>query len=146
MIYFDDMKVGDAREFGPYLMTREEIVEFASKYDPQPFHLEEEAARRSPFGGLIASGWHTASVVHRLLTQGYLNQSASQGSPGIEQLRWLLPVRPGDAITVRFEVVELTPSTTKPRGTVHMKYEVFNQRREVVMTMSARGLLGRRPG
>ena len=110
MLYFNDFKAGMVEELGGRKVTREEIVAFAREFDPQPFHLDDEAARRTPFGGLIASGWHTAAIVQRLVVDGFVNASASLGSPGVDELRWLKPVRPGDELAVRFEVTETIPS------------------------------------
>ena len=127
-------------------MPREEIIAFAQQFDPQPFHIDDEAARRSIFGGIIASGWHTASISHRLFVEGLLRTSVSMGSPGLDELRWLLPVRPGDALSVRVEVLSTTPSRSKPdRGAIKFRFEVRNQKGEVVMTETATALFARRP-
>jgi acyl dehydratase len=143
--YFEDIRPGDVTQLGSVEVTRGEIVEFASRYDPQPFHLDEEAAAHSPFGGLVASGWHTAAMFMRLFVEGILRDSASLGSPGVEQLRWLHPVRPGDVLTGRVRVVETRPSARNPtRGTVITESEALNQDGEVVMRMRARGFFGRR--
>src|SRR5690242_11639548 len=99
MLYFEDMKPGDKMELGTYTVTREEILEFANKFDPQPFHINEDAAKKSMFGGLIASGWHTASICMRLYVDAILSKSMSLGSPGVDELRWKRPVRPGDVLT-----------------------------------------------
>ena len=146
MIYLEDVAVGSLGEYGPRTLTKEEIVAFAREYDPQPFHVDEEAARRSPWGGIIASGWQTASICMRLVVDGFVSKAASLGSPGVDELRWLLPVRPGDALTVRAEILEVRPSRSKPdRGSIRVRYEMRNQRGEVVMTMLGAGLLLRRP-
>lgn len=146
MLYFDDFKAGMVQNLGGRKVTREEIVAFAREFDPQPFHLDDEAAQRTPFGGLIASGWHTAALVQRIVVDGFVNASASLGSPGVDELRWLKPVRPGDELAVRFEVTETTPSRSKPdRGTIKVAYTVTNQKGEVVMTMKAAGMIARRP-
>ena len=146
MRYFEDFQVGQVHELGSHEVTREEILAFAQQYDPQPFHLDEEAGRRSIFGGIIASGWQTAAICHRLLVRSVLEDSASMGSPGVDELRWLRPVRPGDTISARIEVLEVTPSRSKPdRGTVRTRMEVRNQQGEVVMTESAAVLFRRRP-
>ncbi len=143
--YFEDFRAGEVTELGRVEVTRDEIVEFASRYDPQPFHLDEDAAARSPFGGLIASGWHTAALFMRLFVDGILRESASLGSPGVEELRWLLPVRPGDVLTGRVRVLETRPSGTDPgRGTVITDSEALNQDGAVVMRMRARGFFRRR--
>ncbi len=145
MRYFEDFEAGEVRELGSYVVSRDEIVAFARSYDPQPFHLEEEAGARSPFGGLVASGWHTAAMFMRLFVEGILLESASLGSPGVEELRWLRPVRPGDVLTGRVRVLETRPSARDPgRGTVITESEVLNQDGEVVMRMRARGFFARR--
>lgn len=146
MRYFEDFQPGDVSEHGPYVVSREEIIAFATQFDPQPFHLSDEAARDSIFGGLVASGWHTASLCHRLLVDSFLGQTSSLGSPGLDELRWLKPVRPGDTLHVRVEVVSATPSRSKPdRGAIKLRMEVRNQKDEVVMTELANVLFGRRP-
>lgn len=146
MRYFEDFQPGEVSEVGPYVVSREDIIAFARQFDPQPFHLSDEGGRDSIFGGLIASGWHTASICHKLITQGVLSQSASLGSPGLDELRWLKPVRPGDSLSVRVEVVSTTPSRSKPdRGAIKFRFEVRNQQGEVVMTELANALFGRRP-
>jgi acyl dehydratase len=145
MRYFEDFQPGEVIETGSYTVPREEIIAFAQQFDPQPFHIDEEAARRSIFGGIIASGWHTASITHRLVVEGLLRTSASMGSPGLDELRWLLPVRPGDALSVRIEVLSTTPSRSKPdRGAIKFRFEVRNQKGEVVMTEVATALFVRR--
>jgi acyl dehydratase len=146
MRYFEDFQPGEVIQVGSYVMPREEIIAFARQFDPQPFHVDDEAARRSIFGGIIASGWHTASVCHRLLVDSLLKVTASMGSPGLDELRWLLPVRPGDEISVRLEVLSLTPSRSKPdRGSIKTRMEVRNQKNELVMTEVATVLFSRRP-
>jgi acyl dehydratase len=144
--YWEDFRAGDTWQFGSHRFTREEIVTFARQYDPQPFHTDEAAARESIYGGLIASGWQTASTCFRLAVDGLIGGVASMGSPGVDELRWLRPVRPGDSITVRAEVLETHPSQSKSdRGTVRLRYEATNQRGEVVLTMTGVGIFGRRP-
>jgi acyl dehydratase len=144
--YFEDFNVGDVAEFGPVTVTADEIVEFAERFDPQPFHLDADAAARSPYGGLIASGWHTVALFMGMYVRGMLLDVASLGSPGVEELRWLAPVRPGDELRGRSTVTDLQPSATNPRrGTVFSTNEVVNQDGTVVMTMKARGFLERRP-
>ena len=145
-LYLEDFKPGDTFEFGRHTFTREEIVAFARQYDPQPFHVDEEAARRSIYGGLIASGWQTVGVTFRLAVEGLIGRVASMGSPGVDEIRWLRPVRPGDTITARAEVLEVRPSASKPdRGVIRIRYEALNQRGETVLTMVGLGLFGRRP-
>lgn len=145
MIYFEDLPAGDVRESPPRTITREEMLAFARQYDPQPFHLDEDAARKTIYGGLIASGWLTVAVMMRLLWDTLLKDAVSLGSPGADEVRWLKPVRPGDTLRARFTVVEAVPSRSKPdRGVVKTLTEVRNQHGEVVMTMRGLGLFGRR--
>jgi len=145
-VYFEDFEVGFERQYGAYTFTTEAIKRFATEFDPQPFHLDEAAAEKTPFGGLIASGWHTSSVVMRLLVDELLGEeSGSLGSPGIDELRWLQPVRPGDTISVRSKIIEVIPSKSKPdRGVIRSTYSVRNQRDEEVMTMIGIGMFMRR--
>ena len=146
-LYFEDFEEGQVFELGEKVLTRDEIVAFATEYDPQPFHVDEEAAEGSAFGGLVASGWHTAAVFMRLYVDAVLSRAASMGSPGVEELRWLRPVRPGDALSAKLTVLDATPSASRPgRGTVYFVSEVRNGRGEKVMTMRARGLFARRNG
>jgi acyl dehydratase len=145
LIYFEDLPAGDVRESPPRTITREEMLAFARQYDPQPFHLDEDAARKTIYGGLIASGWLTVAVMMRLLWDTLLKDAVSLGSPGADEVRWLKPVRPGDTLRARFTVVEAIPSRSKPdRGVVKTLTEVRNQHGEVVMTMRGLGLFGRR--
>ena len=144
--YFEDFQAGQSLELGSYTITREEILAFARQFDPQPFHTDEERAKDSLFGGLVASGWHTVSIFMRLLVDGLLRDAASMGSPGVDELRWLQPVRPGDTLRARFTVRETNPSARHAnRGTIISLCEVFNQRDEVVMRLSGRHIMGRRP-
>ncbi len=146
-LYFEDFEAGQVFDLGEKTLTVEEIIAFATDYDPQPFHVDEEAAKTSVFGGLIASGWHTAAVFMRLYTDAVLARAASMGSPGVDELRWLKPVRPGDTLSARLTVLDAAPSASRPgRGTVHFVSEVYNGRDEKVMTMKARGLFARRSG
>lgn len=139
--YFEDYQVGEVIEFGDHLVTKEEIVGFAQRYDPQPFHVDEAAAAESHFGGLIASGWMTASVMMRMLVDNFISRVASMGSPGVDELRWLRPVRPGDRLRVRVTVLEVRRSQTKPdRGAILSLDEVVNQDDEVVMSVKGWGL------
>jgi acyl dehydratase len=144
--YFEDFRPGQTVELGSRTVTEEEIVAFARQWDPQPFHTDAEAARDSVFGGLIASGWHTGAMWMRLYVDSLLGGSASQGSTGVEELRWLAPVRPGDTLTGRLEVLEAAPSERRPdRGTVRIRAEMVNQDGVTVMSMTSRGHFGRRP-
>ena len=144
--YFEDVVPGTVDEFGSIVVTKEEIVDFARKFDPQPFHLDEEAARASLFGGLAASGWHTASMMMRMLVDYRLWPESSLGSPGCDELRWLRPVRPGDRLSLRMTILETTPSRSKPdRGVVRSLVEVLNQDREVAMSVKTLVMFRRRP-
>ncbi len=139
--HFEDFVPGAVAEFGPIAIDEGEIVAFARQYDPQPIHTDPVAAAEGPFGGLIASGWHTASLVMRLLVVNYLARGASLASPGVDELRWLLPVRPGDKLRVRATVVEARRSQSKPdRGLIRTKIEALNQDDRVVMSMIAMNL------
>ena len=144
--YFEDYVEGDIHRFGSIAVEADEIVAFAKRFDPQSFHSDPEAAKRSPFGGLIASGWHTAGLIMRLYVEHYLTHVASLASPGIDELRWLKPVRPGDRLSVRVTVLKAVPSKSKPdRGVVTSLVEVFNQADTPVMTMKAVNIIARRP-
>lgn len=139
--YFEDYPVGETSEFGDYVVTEQEIVEFATRYDPQPFHIDQAAARDSHFGGLVASGWMTAGAAMRLLVDHYISPLASMGSPGVDELRWLRPVRPGDRLRMRVTVVESRRSQSKPdRGMVRFAWELVNQDDTPVMTMNGWGM------
>jgi acyl dehydratase len=134
--HFEDYVAGTTFEYGEISLSADEIVDFAKRFDPQPIHIDPEAAERGPFGGLIASGWHTASVMMRLLADHYISHVAGMASPGVDEIRWLKPVRPGDALSIRVTVLETRRSRSKPdRGMVHSLVEVMNQNKEVVMTL-----------
>ena len=134
-LYFEDFPPGEVAEYGDREVTAAEIVEFAREFDPQPFHVDEEAARESVAGGLIASGWHTAAMLMRMSCDGFLNRSASQGGPGVEELDWVKPVRPGDRLRVRRTTLSVRPSRSRPAvGLVEFLFEVLNQNMEIVMT------------
>lgn len=140
--YFDDYVQGATYELGSVKVAEPEILEFATKYDPQPFHVDPAAAAAGPFGGLIASGWHTASLMMRLFAANYLSPVSSLGSPGIDELRWLKPVRPGDELRVRVKVLEARLSKSKPdRGLLRSFVEVVNQDDEVVFSAIALNLV-----
>jgi len=142
---FEDFPVGAVREFGGKTVSREEVLAFATEFDPQPFHLDDEAAKASVFGGLSASGWHTCAMVMRMMCDGYLNDSTSQGSPGIDNLRWLKPVKPGDTLRVRMTILEARVSAKRPQiGLVRSVWAVFNQQDEQVLSMEGWGMFGRR--
>ena len=146
MIYYEDIDVGTVRTGGSYTIERDEILEFGRRFDPQPFHTDEEAARRSPFGGLVASGWHTASICMRLMVEANLGPGGSSlGSPGADEIRWLVPVRPGDILSVRTEVIAKRPLNSRPdRGLVTIRATLANQDGIDVMTMVGLGFFARR--
>lgn len=144
--YFEDFQAGDTVELGSRRISAEEIVAFAREFDPQPFHLDPVAARDTIFDGLAASGWHTAALFMRLLVDGLLNHTISMGSPGIDEIRWLRPVRPGDTLHARFTAVECIPSRSRSTmGIVRGKGEMTNQHGEPVMTIATVSFFGRRP-
>ncbi len=144
--WLEDYVPGAVHELGTVAVDEAEIVDFARRFDPQPFHTDPEAAARTPFGGIIASGWHTAALMMRLYAVNYLSPASSLASPGLDELRWLRPVRPGDRLSVRVTVEDARPSTSKPdRGVVRSLIEVFNQRGEPVLTMRAVNMVARRP-
>ena len=139
--HFEDFVPGAVAEFGPIEIDEAEVIAFARQFDPQPIHTDPVGARAGPFGGLIASGWHTVSLVMRVLVDNYLARGASLASPGVDELRWLQPVRPGDALRVRATVVAARRSQSKPdRGLVRTKIEVLNQDERIVMSLTAMNL------
>lgn len=143
--YWEDFYPGQVLEASGISLSEEEIVEFAKKYDPQPFHIDREKAKQSYFGGLIASGWQTTSICMRLICDLYLLDSASLGSPGVDEVRWVKPVRPGDTLRLKVTVLETRPSASRPdMGTMRARSEVYNQHGELVMHMSGVGMFGRR--
>jgi len=140
--YFEDYAEGTVHEFGSMRVSEEEIIAFAERFDPQPFHTHPDSARHTVYGGLIASGWHTGSVAMRLLVDHYLPGPASLGSPGLDELRWMRPVRPGDVLSIRVTILEARRSASKPdRGLVRSHVEVINQDRETVMSMKPINLM-----
>ena len=144
--YWEDFAVGTVREFGGMTLEKADIVRFARDWDPQPFHVDEEAATRSPYGGLIASGWQTCAAAMRMCCDAYLLDAASVGSPGVENVRWVKPVRPGDTLRVRLEVLEARPLKSKPGvGLVKNRWQLFNQDGEEVMQMEGYGMFLQRP-
>jgi acyl dehydratase len=147
-LYWEDFKVGETAPMGEKLVDQDEVIAFARAYDPQPFHIDEQAARQSMFGGLIASGWHTCAMVMRMMVDSYLGDSASLGSPGVDNVRWLKPVRPGDTIRATRTVLETRASQSRPEiGLMRSRWEVRNQRGELVMSMEGTGMFKRRnPG
>ena len=144
--YFDDYVTGAVHCFGSIAVEEDEVIAFAKRFDPQDFHTDPEAAKATPFGGLIASGWHTAGLMMRLYADHYLTKVGSLASPGVDELRWIKPVRPGDALSVRVTILDAAPSRSKPdRGVVTSFIEVLNQADEVVMSMRAVNMVLRRP-
>jgi len=140
--YFEDYVQGSVFEYGSIPVEEAEVINFAKRYDNQALHTDPEAAARGPFGGLIASGWHTAGLMMRLFTDHYLSKVASVVSPGVDELRWTKPVRPGDRLSIRVSILESRRSRSKPdRGMVHSRVEVLNQDREVVMSLKAVNIL-----
>lgn len=147
MLYFEDITPGSKSSFGRYEVTREEVIAFASKYDPQPFHLSDEAAAETYFGRLSASGWHTAAMMMRMLVDNMSDiQQAGLGSPGIDELRWLKPVYPGDILRVETEILDKRPSRSRAdMGSFRSRATIFNQDDIAVMTAVSIGLIRRRP-
>lgn len=145
-LYFEDLEVGDTRALGSVEVSEADVVDFAAQWDPQPMHLTHEAAAESFFGELTASGWQTCCLLMRRMCDGLLLQAASKGSPGISQLRWRKPVRPGDCLTMQATVVAARPSRSRPEiGLITFRFDVDNDRGEQVMTMENTIMLGRRP-
>ncbi len=144
--WFEDYVAGTRQEVGPIRVDEAEVVDFARRFDPQPFHVDAEAAAAGSFGGLIASGWHTCALMMRLLADEYLSPVSSLGSPGVDELRWLRPVRPGDELTLRTTVVEARLSRSKPdRGIVTTLVELVDQTGEEVLRLRAMNLIRIRP-
>ena len=145
--YLDDLSVGDRFISGGLTLTEAEIIDFAFRYDPQPFHLDVNAAAQSPYGGLIASGFQSIALCFRLFIQSGIFKESSIGSPGLDEVRWLAPVRPGDTLHSEVEVLEVRPSSSKPdRGIARLRYAAVNQRGETVLSFIGNNLLKRRPG
>ena len=147
MQYFEDIEIGTVHRFGGYAVTREEVVAFAQKYDPQPFHLSDEAAAATHFGRLSASGWHTCAMTMAMLVENLKNnRQAGLGSPGVDELKWLKPVYPGDTLSVETEVLEKRASASRPEmGIYKSRITVLNQDGVAVMTMVSNGLIRTRP-
>ena len=145
--YFEDYTPGRVYEFGSIAVSEAEIVDFASRYDPQYFHVDPERAAASRFGGIVASGWHTICLAMRLYVDHYLSHAASLASPGTEDIRWLHPVRPGDVLRIRVSILDARLSRSKPdRGIVRARVEAINQKDDVVLGMTLVSFIGRRPG
>ena len=143
--YFEDYTPGHIYEFGTISVSEAEIIDFARKFDPQYFHIDSEKAKASRFGGIVASGWHTIGLAMRLYVDHYLSHVASLASPGMDEVRWPNPVRPGDTLKIRVTVLEARPSRSKPdRGVVRAKIEALNQRDDLVLSMTGLSIIGRR--
>ena len=146
VLYFEDITVGEKIVSPERTVTKEEILDFAHKYDPQPFHIDEEAAKKSIYGGIIASGWHTASILMRLMVDNMTNQRAGLGSPGFDDLRWVRPLRPGDTLHYESIVVETHQSKSRPEmGIVKADIKLFNQNDELVLSLKSTGMVKTRP-
>lgn len=143
MQFYEDIEIGRKRAFGHYEVTREEVTEFASKYDPQPFHLDDEAAAQTHFGRLSASGWHTCSMIMAMMVENMAKEkSAGLGSPGVDHLRWKKPVYPGDTLRCETEVLEKRRSASRPEmGIFKTRITTFNQHDEIVLEMQSNGLI-----
>ena len=146
LVYFEDVEVGQVQRFGRYEVTRDEIIEYARQFDPQLFHVDEEAAKRSMFGGLIASGWHTGAMLMRMLCDHAIPGSATTGAVGFDDLKWVKPVRPGDVLSVETLVKEKIESRRRQDvGTVKIESRVLDQHGHAVMTLTSLVLYRRRP-
>ncbi|WP_276258920.1 MaoC family dehydratase [Haloglomus litoreum] len=145
MLYFEDLSVGDEFPFGPRTVTREEIVSFAEAYDPRPFHLDDAAVENSVFDGLVASGWHTAALCTRMQVDDVFDDIAAMGGRGVNDLRWPIPVRPGDTLSGMVTVADRRVSHHDHRGNVDFRTELLNQEDEPVLTMESLGIVRRRP-
>ncbi len=146
MLYFEDFPKGRSYPLSEYTITQQRMIAFASEYDPQYYHTDPEAATQSVFGGLIGSGWMTTAIFMRMQCDSFLSDSACLGSPGVDKIRWLQPTRPGDTLHGTNDVVDATPSRSKPdRGSVIADVTLFNQHDEVVMTLTTRAIFRKRP-
>lgn len=144
-LYFEDFQPGAVNEYGPRLVTREEIVAFAAEFDPQPMHLDEEAGRASMLGGLAASGWHTCCLLMRMAADGFVLNSASMGAPGVDEVRWLAPLRPDSRITLRTQVLDTRASASRPEmGFIKMLFEIRDDKDVLVMTLVTSMIMERR--
>ena len=144
-VYWEDLQPGQVLDLGSLTVTREEIIAFASQFDPQPFHLDDEAAKASVFGGLCASGWHTCSMAMRLMVTNFLQTAASLGSPGLENVKWMKPVFPGDTLRLQHRILESRPMRSRSDvGLVRTHWEMFNQNGEQVLHMEGWGMFRRR--
>ena len=145
-LYWEDFTVGESVEMGSHHFSAQEIVDFARQFDPQPFHVDPEAARESFYGTLIASGWHSCSIAMRLMCDSYVNRTRSMGSPGVDNIRWLAPVQAGDTLSFRYTVLEARASRSRPdAGLMRTQWEAFNQDGVRVLSMEGWSMIGRRP-
>jgi acyl dehydratase len=145
-LHWEDFHPGQVTDLGSRLVTRDEIVAFAAEYDPQPMHLDEEGARGGLFGGLVASGWHSCCILMRMLTDSLLNETSFMGAPGVEEVKWLAPVRPGDRIAARATVLETRASRSRPdMGFVKFRFELVDAADQPVMILIVSPMFGRRP-
>jgi acyl dehydratase len=143
--FWEDFTNGSVIECGPRRVTHDELIAFATEFDPQPIHLDDEAARESMLGGLSASGWHTCSLTMRMIADGVLHDSSAMGAPGVDEVRWITPLRPDDSITLRATVLDTRVSRSRPeRGFVKFRFELINQSGTIIMTMMSSIMLGRR--
>lgn len=144
--WFADYRTGEVFEFGDYLVTEDEIIAFARQYDPQPFHLDAEAGKATLYGGLIASGWMTCGILMRMLVDHFISPLSSMGSPGVDEVRWLVPVRPGDRLRSRVEIVGARRSESRPdRGVLQSDQRLFNQHDQAVLSIRGMGMYRCRP-
>jgi acyl dehydratase len=143
--FWEDFETGGVIAYGPRRVTRDELIAFAAEFDPQPIHLDDEAARASMLGGLSASGWHTCSLTMRMIADGVLRDTSSMGSPGVDEVRWIVPLRPDDDITLRATVLDTRVSRSRPElGFVKFRFDLINQSGVTIMTMTSSIMLGRR--
>jgi acyl dehydratase len=146
-LHFEDFVPGRVIEHGPRRVTREEIVAFAAEFDPQPMHLDEQAARATMLGGLCASGWHACGILMRMCTDSFVLNSSSMGAPGVDEVKWLHPIRPDDQLTLRATVLDTRVSNSRPEmGFVRFQFELFNAAGERVMSLTTSLMMGRRRG
>jgi len=144
--YFEDFFPGQEIPLGSRTVSEEEIIDFATQFDPQPFHINHEAAAASPYGGVIASGWHTCSMMMRMVVDGMMASASSMGSPGLDKVRWIVPVRAGDTLTVSYLTTAVKASASRPdRGVVWSTWQAVNQHGQLVCTIEGMGMFGRRP-
>ena len=144
--YFEDYVAGSVYEFGDFTVTEADVVDFAKRFDPQYIHTDPDSAKNGPFKGLIASGWHSGAILCRLMVDHYISHVASLGSPGVDEMRWLHPVRPGDKLRIRTKITETRLSKSKPdRGLVSCEVEMINQEDQPVMSLKITNLLSKRP-